>query len=49
MNMAAVHPVCPSNIIGKYGKYAVDLSRIEAAVDASDDLDIIFRHIVSSR
>lgn len=34
VNVAAIHAVGPSDIIGKHGQHAVDIPRVEAVVDS---------------
>ena len=49
MNVAAIHAVGPSDIIGKNGQHAIDIPRIEAVIDAFQDFDIIVRRALSSK
>ncbi|MBB6221468.1 hypothetical protein GGE66_002441 [Rhizobium leguminosarum] len=47
MDMAALHAVGPGDIIRKDGKDRVNVSGVEAGINALDHLNIILRHIAS--
>ena len=40
MNVATIHTVGPGNVIGERGQHAVNVPRVEAIVDALEELDI---------
>jgi hypothetical protein len=48
VNVAAIHAVGPSDIIGKHGQHAIDIPRVEAVVDAFQGFDITFHRALSS-
>jgi MarR family transcriptional regulator for hemolysin len=48
VNVAAIHAVGPSDIIGKHGQHAIDIPRVEAVVDAFQDFDITVHRALSS-
>ncbi len=41
MNMATIHAVGPSYVVGQHSKNAVDVPRIEAVIDALQNLDVV--------
>jgi MarR family transcriptional regulator, transcriptional regulator for hemolysin len=47
VNVAAIHAVGPSDIIGKRGQHAIDIPRVEAVVHAFKDFDITLHRALS--
>ena len=41
MNMATIHAVGPSYVVGQHSKNAVDVPCIEAVIDALQNLDVV--------
>src|SRR3569832_1438392 len=41
VNVAAIHPIGPCDIVGKCGQHAVDVPRVKAIVDAFKDFDLV--------
>src|SRR4029077_8197611 len=47
VNVAPVHAIGPDDIIGKHSQHAVDVSHVEAIIDALEDFDITDHWVLS--